>query len=192
MAAIWTVPELEYLAKFRIFFIFVYASTHRICRELDALRLFLFLTSSKLRCRSLTIPNDPYRPQQQLLHDNHANVRTKKHRCPPCKAFSPILAQFYNQTFVKNHLEIVFVSSDRDESSFGSYFGGMPWLAMIPAYASQEARSRQMKLADTFKIQVGSMTRIAVVVAVVAFFPWNVIPLAFEFRRPSCVLLIIF
>ncbi|KAL3802139.1 hypothetical protein ACHAW5_000224 [Stephanodiscus triporus] len=71
--------------------------------------------------------------------------------CPPCKRFSPILVDFYNAC--KDDMEVVFVSSDRDDNSFGDYFAKMPWLAMVPAYTSDEQSARQMKLADMFKIQ---------------------------------------
>ncbi|KAL7552197.1 hypothetical protein ACHAWF_015414 [Thalassiosira exigua] len=71
--------------------------------------------------------------------------------CPPCRTFSPQLIEFYNAC--KDDLEVVFVSSDRDDNSFNEYFGKFPWLAMVPAYTSNESRARQGKLADMFKIQ---------------------------------------
>lgn len=63
------------------------------------------------------------------------------HWCPPCRSFTPKLAQFYeqvNQTGKK--LEIVYVSMDRTESDFNDYYGGMPWLA-IPYDGQREAVS---------------------------------------------------
>ncbi|KAL3826944.1 hypothetical protein ACHAXA_006024 [Cyclostephanos tholiformis] len=71
--------------------------------------------------------------------------------CPPCKRFTPILIDFYEAC--KDELEIVFISSDRDDRSFGDYFAKMPWLAMIPAYMNSEQNARQRKMADAFKIQ---------------------------------------
>ena len=55
------------------------------------------------------------------------------HWCPPCRAFTPQLGEFYKK--VKDsangpNFEIVFVSSDRDEQSFKDYFGEMPWHAL--------------------------------------------------------------
>mmetsp|Transcript_9507 Transcript_9507/g.19707 ORF Transcript_9507/g.19707 Transcript_9507/m.19707 type:complete len:244 (-) Transcript_9507:314-1045(-) len=70
--------------------------------------------------------------------------------CPPCKAFSPKLIEFYDSC--KDDLEVIFVSSDRDDASFNGYFEKMPWLALIPGYTSQEARDRQAKLAEMFQI----------------------------------------
>jgi len=50
------------------------------------------------------------------------------------RAFTPQLAVWYKKfkkdSPNKDNLEIVFVSSDRDESSFNEYFQEMPWLAL--------------------------------------------------------------
>ena len=54
----------------------------------------------------------------------------------------------------KDDIEVIFVSSDRDEKSFSDYYQKMPWLALPPAFMSNENRDRQAKLADMFKIQV--------------------------------------
>lgn len=50
--------------------------------------------------------------------------------CPPCKAFSPVLAQFYNKCAKEGKLEIVYVSSDRTVESFNEYYATMPWLSL--------------------------------------------------------------
>lgn len=52
------------------------------------------------------------------------------HWCPPCRGFTPVLAEFYNTHHEAKNFEIVFVSSDRDTESFNGYFGEMPWLAL--------------------------------------------------------------
>ncbi|XP_022753219.1 probable nucleoredoxin 2 isoform X3 [Durio zibethinus] len=57
-------------------------------------------------------------------------------RCFPCVKFTPKLISVYQR--IKQMLEekggedfeIVFVSNDRDQSSFDSYFATMPWLAL--------------------------------------------------------------
>lgn len=76
-----------------------------------------------------------------------------KQRCPPCKSFTPLLIDFYNNAN-KNDLEIIFLSSDRDEESFHGYFAKMPWLSSIPGYSGADANNRQRQLADKFQIQV--------------------------------------
>jgi len=53
------------------------------------------------------------------------------HWCPPCRGFTPKLAEFYNAVNKNEHcIEIVFVTHDKDESSFKEYFATMPWLAL--------------------------------------------------------------
>ncbi|KAF8698720.1 hypothetical protein HU200_034972 [Digitaria exilis] len=51
--------------------------------------------------------------------------------CGPCRAFLPTLVQEYNKIKEKNSdFEIVFISSDREQSSFDEFFSEMPWLAL--------------------------------------------------------------
>ena len=52
------------------------------------------------------------------------------HWCPPCRQFTPILAETYKKSYKEKGLEIIFVSSDRDDASFRDYFATMPWLAL--------------------------------------------------------------
>ena len=71
--------------------------------------------------------------------------------CPPCRAFTPKLAQFYAE-FKARHaaaddFDIVFVSSDKTPVAAEDYYEGMPWL-MMPF----EDRSRKEGL--TRKCQV--------------------------------------
>jgi len=51
------------------------------------------------------------------------------HWCPPCRGFTPKLAEYYKNG-LKDKMEIIFVSSDRDEASFKEYHGEMPWPAL--------------------------------------------------------------
>jgi nucleoredoxin len=52
------------------------------------------------------------------------------HWCPPCKGFTPILADFYNKFHQEKNFEIVFVSGDEDEGEFVEYYSTMPWLTV--------------------------------------------------------------
>lgn len=55
------------------------------------------------------------------------------HWCPPCRAFTPKLVEFYNaQETRKKNFEIIFVSADNDEQSMDQYIKGdtMPWPAV--------------------------------------------------------------
>jgi len=69
------------------------------------------------------------------------------HWCPPCRGFTPKLAEMY-QDGLKDKLEIIFLSSDRDEDSFKSYFGEMPWLAL-----PYEKRKEKEMLSDAMGVQ---------------------------------------
>ncbi|KAH3767297.1 nucleoredoxin 1 [Pelomyxa schiedti] len=52
------------------------------------------------------------------------------HWCPPCKVFTPLLAEVYKELVAQGKpLEIVFVSSDSNEDEFSEYYNEMPWLA---------------------------------------------------------------
>jgi nucleoredoxin len=51
--------------------------------------------------------------------------------CGPCKQTTPLLINTYNAAKAKGHkFEVIFVSADRDEKSFASYFAQMPWTAI--------------------------------------------------------------
>ena len=53
------------------------------------------------------------------------------HWCPPCRGFTPVLAKLYEQwNKTKKEIEIIFVSRDKDQTSFDGYFKEMPWLAI--------------------------------------------------------------
>ena len=70
------------------------------------------------------------------------------HWCPPCRGFTPKLAEVY--TAIKGtgkSLEIVFVSSDRDDVAFDSYHKEMPWLALPFA-----ERALKQTLSKRFKV----------------------------------------
>ncbi|KAJ0403184.1 hypothetical protein P43SY_005178 [Pythium insidiosum] len=53
------------------------------------------------------------------------------HYCPPCRKFTPILAQVYEE-IQDDHddVEIIFVSSDKEVEKFDEYYKEMPWLAL--------------------------------------------------------------
>merc|ERR1719210_1021711 len=64
------------------------------------------------------------------------------HWCPPCRGFTPKLAEFYKGG-LKDKMEIIFVSSDREQQSFDEYFGEMPWLALpFESQVEKEALSK--------------------------------------------------
>ena len=55
------------------------------------------------------------------------------HWCPPCKKFTPVLAEWYErfkQGPNADNFEIIFLSSDRNDIEFTRYFMTMPWCAV--------------------------------------------------------------
>lgn len=65
------------------------------------------------------------------------------HWCPPCKGFTPKLVETYNKIKAAGKdFEIIFVSSDRDMTSFTEYYGTMPWLAIPQGDRRKEALSK--------------------------------------------------
>jgi len=70
------------------------------------------------------------------------------HWCPPCRGFTPKLAEWYAKDLQSKGLEVVFVSSDRGEDSFRGYFGKMPWLAL-----PFNDRGRTEQLSQKFQVK---------------------------------------
>jgi nucleoredoxin len=69
------------------------------------------------------------------------------HWCPPCRGFTPQFAEWYTDNLKAKGLEVIFVSSDRDEDSFKEYFKEMPWLALN--YSDQK---RKQQLSTMFGV----------------------------------------
>ncbi|KAF6029087.1 NXN [Bugula neritina] len=68
------------------------------------------------------------------------------HWCPPCKKFTPVLAEFYKKRKESDKgkdFDIIFVSSDSDEASFTEYYKDMPWLAL--KFSEREAKANLSK-----------------------------------------------
>ncbi|RLN37574.1 hypothetical protein BBJ28_00018337 [Nothophytophthora sp. Chile5] len=63
------------------------------------------------------------------------------HYCPPCRKFTPLLDVVYEDIKEAGHtdVEIVFVSSDKEEAKFTEYYEEMPWLAL--PYAKRDLKA---------------------------------------------------
>jgi nucleoredoxin len=71
------------------------------------------------------------------------------HWCPPCRAFTPLLAEVYNTAKQMGlNFEVVFVSSDSDEDGFNEYYGSQPWMSI--KYDNEDERSN---LGQVFGVQ---------------------------------------
>lgn len=63
------------------------------------------------------------------------------HWCPPCRGFTPELAEWYEDYAKEGAVEIIFASRDKDEKQFQDYFGEMPWVA----FPLNDARVQKFK-----------------------------------------------
>ena len=69
------------------------------------------------------------------LWENHVKtigIYFSAHWCPPCRSFTPKLVEIYNEAHIdlKSSFRLLFVSCDRDETSFHQYHSSMPWPAV--------------------------------------------------------------
>eukprot|EP01017_Pseudomicrothorax_dubius_P010864 TRINITY_DN13946_c0_g4_i6.p1 TRINITY_DN13946_c0_g4~~TRINITY_DN13946_c0_g4_i6.p1 ORF type:complete len:143 (+),score=29.73 TRINITY_DN13946_c0_g4_i6:377-805(+) len=67
--------------------------------------------------------------------------------CPPCRAFTPILVDFYNDVNLDSRqLEIIYVSRDKSTDEFSSFFSDMPWLAIPFSDPRIESLTKSMEI----------------------------------------------
>jgi len=71
------------------------------------------------------------------------------HWCGPCQQFTPQLVETYKKVKANNEdFEIVFVTSDRDDGSFKSYFADMPWVAI-----SYDKKAERESIEEKFGVE---------------------------------------
>jgi len=71
------------------------------------------------------------------------------HWCPPCKQFTPVLADFYEEIKENDEpLEIIFVSSDRSEEALFDYMSEShgDWLAVPLNSSVTDQLKKQFKI----------------------------------------------
>jgi len=66
------------------------------------------------------------------INDNDViGIYFSAHWCPPCRGFTPVLSESYKKiTAAGKKFQVVFVSSDRDQTAFDEYYNEMPFLAL--------------------------------------------------------------
>ncbi|CAG9325225.1 unnamed protein product [Blepharisma stoltei] len=70
-------------------------------------------------------------PTASLSNARYVLIYFSAHWCPPCRAFTPKLALFYESVnSAHKQVEVIFSSADRSPDQFQEYFETMPWLAI--------------------------------------------------------------
>jgi len=76
------------------------------------------------------VGNDGSTCGSEAVKDKVVAFYFSAHWCPPCRGFTPKLAEWYSKDLKAKGLEVIFVSSDKEEAAFKDYFKEMPWLAL--------------------------------------------------------------
>lgn len=97
---------------------------------------------------SLLSADGTVKTEDALKNKKVVAIYFSAHWCPPCRGFTPKLAEYYTADLKAKDMEIVFASSDSDEEAFKSYFKEMPWLAL--PYGEREMKE---KLSKKFKVK---------------------------------------
>ena len=110
------------------------------CARLVTMKLNALFGEQLFFNRGQAVPVDALQGHVVLLYFSAA-------WCGPCAAFTPQLIAMRERVQQRIvHFEVVFISSDRNEREFQTYFAKMPWLA--PAFD----KSRSEQLNDLFKV----------------------------------------
>ena len=91
------------------------------------------------------------------LSNKTIGVYFSAHWCPPCRAFTPKLVEFYNELKKSEKpFEIVFVSSDRNKSAMYKYMKEMemPWLALPHGDKHKESLSAKYNVSGIPKLVI--------------------------------------
>lgn len=71
------------------------------------------------------------KPVDALKDAKIVGIYFSMHNCPPCREFTPLFAELYNEiNSDSKQMEVVFVSGDKTQEEFTMYYGEMPWLAL--------------------------------------------------------------
>ncbi len=93
-----------------------------------------------------TLTGRPPRSYPQHLHSTYPHPG-----CPPCRGFTPALSAFFAEHGARLKLKIVFVSSDRDQAAFDSYFKEMSFGLAFP-FGSKPSCGSDVRGIPTLKL----------------------------------------
>ena len=71
-------------------------------------------------------------PQEAFGKAKVIAIYFSMHTCPPCRQFTPVFADIYNELIESGNtdLEVIFCSGDKTEELYNEYYGEQPWLAL--------------------------------------------------------------
>jgi len=81
----------------------------------------------------------------KFLTEGYCGIYFSAHWCPPCRGFTPKLAEKYAE-MQKKGFTIIFASWDQDEEAFNGYFKDMPWAAF--PFGCKDALQKSKALPD--------------------------------------------
>merc|ERR1712129_345888 len=91
----------------------------------------------------------PIKTRDALAGKANVMIYFSAHWCPPCRGFTPQLAQAYKDSAIAGKdTVVIFVSSDQDQAGFDGYYSEMPWLAL-----PFDQRDIKTKLSEKFAVQ---------------------------------------
>ena len=144
------VPTAEALKDKK--FVFVYFSAHW-CPPCKWSCLFLVFIARHRPCPPCKRPClflvfiARHRPW--LMSETASEQLVCTHVVRAGRGFTPVLAEKYKAKVVADpSVEVVFVSSDRDQAGFDGYYGEMPWLAL-----PFDDRGRKQTLGEKFGVR---------------------------------------
>lgn len=81
---------------------------------------------------SLITKGGKYAETSRLSGKKYLFIYFSAHWCPPCRAFTPKLVQFYNTNQKNADFDLLFVSSDKDQAAMDGYMTetSMPWVGL--------------------------------------------------------------
>ncbi|WJX87605.1 protein-disulfide reductase [Trifolium repens] len=94
--------------------------------------------------QNFVIKNDGEKVKIDSLEGKKLGFYFSASWCGPCRRFTPKLVEVYNKLSPNGDFEVIFVSADKDDEAFKSYFSKMPWLA-IP-FSDTETRKHLNEL----------------------------------------------
>ena len=70
-------------------------------------------------------------PAEAFKNAKLIGIYFSMHNCPPCRQFTPVFAELYNEINISEKvIEVIFCSGDKTLDEYAEYYGEMPWLAL--------------------------------------------------------------